>query len=78
MTKYLRLKLHLLFSNFYVKGKQLSLFIHHSNTREGHKTVFAEVESRTILYCSKTVCLFVDWCTEYNGIMIEHLQSGAK
>ena len=35
------------------------------------------VESRLILYSSKIVCLLVDWFTGYNGIMIEHLWSGA-
>ena len=40
-------------------------------------TDFVVVESHSILYSSKIVCWQVDWFTGYNGIMIEHLWSGA-
>ena len=33
---------------------------------------FVVVESRSILYSSKIVCLQVYWFTGYNGVMIEH------
>ena len=33
---------------------------------------FAVVESRSILYSSKIVCLQADWFTGYNGIMTEY------
>ena len=66
------------FSNSYIKQKQLNLFIHHSNTRLGDKNrIFVVVESCSILYSRKIVCLQVDWFTGYNGIMVEHSWSRA-
>ena len=47
------------------------------HVRWGQNTAFVVVESRSILYSIKIVCLQVDWLTGYNGIMIEHLRSGA-
>ena len=63
-----------LFSNSFVNRKQLYLFIRHSFS-DGVKSkaqLFAVVESHSILYSSKIVCLQVDWFTGYNGIIIEH------
>ena len=48
------------------------LSLKHQRGRQN--TVFVVIESRSILYSGKIVCLQVDWFTGYNGIMIEHLR----
>ena len=64
---------------FFLRQMNVTLFIHHPNTRGGDKNIVfvvveshVKVESHSFLYFSKIVYLQVDWITGYNGIMIDH------
>ena len=65
---------------FYNSTSNENNFIYSSrkHQRGRRNTVFVVVESHSILYSRKIVCLQVDLFTRYNGIIIEHLRSGAN
>ena len=66
------------YQNYFLILRQTEIiYLFITQTPEGETTVFVVVESRSILYSSKIVCLLVDWFTGYNGIMTEHLRNGA-
>ena len=77
INKLVENQIHEIYDNYFliplsIENNLIYSFITPSQTTQSKIQFFVVVESRSVLYSSKIICLQIDWFTEYNGIMTEH------